>query len=59
MSTQKDATPYRAHKAGNDIEQRGLAGAIRADQTEKLSFRHGKLNIAEHLEAPKSMTDVL
>src|SRR6185436_11780158 len=42
---------------GEDIEERGLAGAIRADQAEHLARRDRKGNIAQRLDAAEALAD--
>jgi hypothetical protein len=48
-----------AHEAADDVEQRGLAGAVRADDTDDLALGDGSRHIRESGESTESHSDLL
>ena len=46
-----DAARVRREHAGDQIEQRGLAGAVRADHREDRALRHGKADVGDRAQA--------
>jgi hypothetical protein len=45
--------------AGDDVEQRGLAGAVRSDQPQNLAFRHAERHVLEGDDAAEDLSDAL
>src|SRR6267142_2845991 len=53
-SRERDLAAVGAERAGEQVEHRGLAGAIRADQAEDLAGTHLEADIVDSDEAAKS-----
>src|SRR6266496_130742 len=54
-----DATPVGAEPPGQDIERRGLARAIGADDADRLVLTHGQREAVEDLQRAESPRDIL
>jgi len=57
--SETDDTLIRPQGAGNDVQQRGLARAVRTDEGRDLPRRHGDANAAKDPEIPKALADVV
>ena len=59
LLAEENASGGRLVEAGEDAQQRGLAGAGRAEQREKLARRHAQRNVVQRGRVAKSLHDVL
>src|SRR5262249_4403721 len=55
LSEQRRGPGGRLHDAAEDLEGRGLAGAVRADQTEDLARTHVEIDAADRLDGPVAL----
>ena len=53
-----DRTRIRPHSAGEDLHERGLAGAVLADQPNDLVRADGDRRVAERLDRTEALADV-
>src|SRR5262249_57672506 len=57
LSVDQDATFLRGVEAGDHVEERRLAGAVRADDPDDLGRRHGYADLLDGREAAESLGD--
>ena len=50
MAIERDATAGRRQRPGNGVEQRGLAGAVGADDGAALAARHGQADAIDRAQ---------
>ena len=55
VAVEIDAAFVGANEAGDHIEHRGLAGAVRAEQTHRLALAHVEADAFDHLAADESL----
>src|SRR5262249_6039310 len=56
-AVEQDATAGRRQHAADDIDQRGLACAVRTDHAEHLPRRNRKVQVVEDLQAAEALAD--
>ena len=54
---EQDASGIRRHRAGDDAEQRGLAGAVRPDDAERFAFGESKIEPVGDHDRAEPLTD--
>ena len=59
LAVKEDFAGIRSEIAADDVEERRLAGAVRADQSGDLPKGRGKAHIVQGLEGPETLGDVL
>ena len=57
-TVEHDAAAAWPQHAGDHVEQRGLAGAVRADHAADFARRHVKADIGDRLQAAKALAEV-
>ena len=57
LAAQQDLAGIRRIQAGDDIEQRGLAGAVRADQRLEPRRHHGQRHVGDRPQPPEALVD--
>ena len=55
---EEDASTGNPHRATHQVEEGGLARAVRADEAHDLPFRNGKLHVVDRHEAAKQFTEL-
>ena len=58
LAADGDGARCRFQAAGQQIEERGLAGAVRADQAEHLAWHQGDRHVVHGAQAPESLDQV-
>ena len=57
-AVEQDAAAAWPQHAGDHVEQRGLAGAVRADHAADFARRHVKADIGDRLQAAKTLAEI-
>ncbi len=52
---EQDLAAGRGMQAGDGVEKRGLAGAVRPDQAEDLALGQGQVDVAKGLQTAKAL----
>ncbi|KAG1078100.1 hypothetical protein G6F40_016860 [Rhizopus arrhizus] len=57
LAVERDRAAAGRQQAGDQVEHRGLAGAVGADQAEDRAFGHGQADVMQHMQAAEALGD--